>query len=138
MAKILIVDDDAMVRRTIGRILRNHGHELIFAEDGQHGLEMFLSEQPAVIITDMIMPRMGGMEMISAIRSQRPDAKIIAMSGGARSDNLDFSIIAAKQGIDETIDKPFEPAALLDSIARCLGTAPASPAAPPAAAAAKP
>jgi CheY-like chemotaxis protein len=123
MPKILVVDDDPMVRRTIGRVLRSRGYELAFAEDGQRGFEMFCSEDPALVITDMIMPGKEGAEMIAEIRAVRPDAKIIAMSGGARLGNLDFSVVAAQLGVCETVDKPFDPMALLDSVARCLGTA---------------
>jgi CheY-like chemotaxis protein len=122
MTKILIVDDDPMVRRTIGRILRNRGYELVFAEDGQQGLEMFCSEDPALVITDMIMPRKEGAEMIADIRVLRPDAKIIAISGGARLDDVDFSVVAERLGVCAAVEKPFDPFTLLDSVGRCLGS----------------
>lgn len=127
MTKILVVDDDAMVRRTIGRVLRSRGYELAFAEDGQQGVEMFFAENPALVITDMIMPRKEGAEMIAEIRAVEPRAKIIAISGGARVSNMDFSTVAAKLGVCEAIAKPFDAAVLLDSVARCL-QAPSEPA----------
>lgn len=120
MTKILVVDDDPMVRRTIGRVLRNRGYELAFAEDGQQGVEMFFSENPSLVITDMIMPRKEGSAMIAEIRAARPDAKIIAISGGARVNNMDFSTVVAGLGVFEAIAKPFDASVLLDSVKRCL------------------
>jgi two-component system, chemotaxis family, chemotaxis protein CheY len=121
MAKILVIDDDAMVRDTIVRILARNGHGVVFAGDGRRGLELFESEQPDLVITDIIMPEREGLETIRAIHRLRPEAKIIAISGGGRVGHVDFLTLAAKLGAREIIAKPFDPSELTSSVSRCLG-----------------
>jgi DNA-binding NtrC family response regulator len=124
MATILVIDDDALVRRTISRMLRCWGYEVIVAEDGREGVELFHRAAPALVITDIIMPDKDGIETIREICAVRPDVKIIAMSGGGRIGNLDFLNIAAKLGAAEIISKPFNPMHLRDCVERCLASAP--------------
>jgi DNA-binding NtrC family response regulator len=121
MAKILVIDDDDIVRTTIGRILRRSGYEVVFAADGRRGVQQFRNEGPDLIITDIIMPDQEGLETILEIRRIRPDAKIIAISGGGRLGNADFLTMAEKFGAREIIAKPFDPSQLTESVSRCLG-----------------
>ncbi len=123
MPKILVIDDDAAVCDTIARILRGKGHEILFAKDGREGLQLFRSHAPDLVITDIIMPEMEGIETIRAIRGLRPDARIIAISGGGRPGKADYLLMASMFGASEVIGKPFDPAQLIESVARCLGTA---------------
>jgi two-component system, chemotaxis family, chemotaxis protein CheY len=123
MSKILVIDDDPTVRKTIGRILDRKGHEVVMAGDGRYGLKLFASEQPDLVITDIIMPEREGLETIRAIQKIAPGAKIIAISGGGRVGNVDFLNMAAKLGAREIIAKPFDPSELTDSVSRCLGGA---------------
>jgi two-component system chemotaxis response regulator CheY len=90
MPKILVIDDDPLVRSTIARLLSRAGYDFVLAGDGKRGLELFESEQPELVITDLIMPEKEGIETIRAIREMRPEAKIIAISGGGRLGNLDL------------------------------------------------
>lgn len=135
MTKILVIDDDALVRNTISRMLRCWGYEVVIAENGGRGVELFYGDHPALVITDIIMPDKDGIETIRHIRAIDPDVKIIAMSGGGRLGNLDFLNIAAKLGANEIISKPFMPQTLRDCIERCLAmgraTAPHPPSPPP-------
>jgi DNA-binding NtrC family response regulator len=123
MAKILVIDDDAMVRETIVRILGRKGHGVVFAGDGRRGLELFQSERPDLVITDIIMPEREGIETIRAIHKISPGAKIIAISGGGRVGNVDFLTLASKLGAREIIAKPFDAVELTSSVSRCLGSA---------------
>lgn len=125
MSKILVIDDDAAVRRTIARVLVREGYEVLSAEDGRRGLALFRSEDPDLVLTDIIMPDQEGIETIIAMGKLRPDVKIIAMSGGGRIANVDLLTMAQKFGAAETIRKPFDPATLRDCVARCLRTLPA-------------
>jgi DNA-binding response OmpR family regulator len=120
MPKILVIDDDMPVRDTIVRILERKGYRVLVAADGVHGLRMFRSEQPDLVITDIIMPEKEGLETIREIRDQRPDAKILAISGGGRIGNMDFLAFAGKLGASEIMPKPFDPTDLVDRVARCL------------------
>jgi two-component system, chemotaxis family, chemotaxis protein CheY len=123
MSKILIIDDDPLVRSVIARVLRLEGHDLLVAVDGRRGVELFQSEHPELVITDIIMPEKEGLETIREIRAISPEAKIIAMSGGGRIGNADILAIAAEFGAREILGKPFEPSELTDSVQRCLGAA---------------
>jgi len=91
------------------------------ASDGVRGLRMFRSEQPDLVITDIIMPEKEGIETIREIRGDCPDAKIIAISGGGRIGNMDFLKVAEKVGASEIIAKPFDPTGLGNIVSRCLG-----------------
>jgi DNA-binding NtrC family response regulator len=121
MSKILVIDDDPAVRQAIGRILDRKGHQVVTAGDGRYGLTLFASEQPDLVITDIIMPEREGLETILAIHKICPGVKVIAISGGGRVGNVDFLTLAAKLGAHEIIAKPFDPAELTASVSRCLG-----------------
>jgi len=82
MARILLIDDDAPVRRTLRKMLERQGYEVEEAPDGKAGLTLYQENPADLIITDLIMPEMEGIETIMELRRRFPDVKIIAMSGG--------------------------------------------------------
>jgi len=120
MKKVLVIDDDALVRDTIVRILERKGYTVLVAADGVRGLRMFHAEHPDLVITDIIMPEKEGLETIREIRGKQPDTKIIAISGGARIGNMDFLRMAGELGASEIMPKPFDPADLVNLVSRCL------------------
>ena len=65
MSKILVIDDNPLMRRTMLRILNRNGHEVILAKDGIEGVEMHVAELPDLTITDIMMPRQGGLKPLS-------------------------------------------------------------------------
>lgn len=120
MAKILVIDDDVVVRETIIQILEEEGYDVVSAEDGRRGVAAFRGARPDLVITDIIMPDQEGIQTITQIRGERPDAKIIAISGGGRIGNTDFLKIARQLGAADVIAKPFDPDDFLDRVGRCL------------------
>ena len=120
MTKILVIDDDVIVRETIIQILEDRGYLVVSAADGQRGVTSFRSEKPDLVITDIIMPEKEGIQTITEIRRERPDAKVIAISGGGRIGNTDFLKIARHLGAFDAIAKPFDPDDLLTRVGRCL------------------
>jgi DNA-binding response OmpR family regulator len=116
--KILVIDDEYLVRYTLARLLRAKGYEVVTAADGERGMTVFRSAAPDLVITDIIMPEQEGIETIRLMRRERPDAKIIAISGGARFGDLDVLEIARKLGADDVIPKPFDAAELLSRISQ--------------------
>jgi CheY-like chemotaxis protein len=122
MAKILVIDDDLLVRNTISKILRNGGFEVTLAEDGVRGLASFRRDRPDLIITDIIMPEKEGIETILEIRKEHPAAKIIAVSGGGRVGNADFLAMAKSLGAVAVIAKPFRSEELIDHVRACLAS----------------
>lgn len=121
MTKILVIDDDALVRDLIAHILEIAGYLPVLASNGREGIARFKSDEPALVITDILMPEKEGIETILDIRRLRQDVKIIAISGGGVSGAVEFLDMAAKLGASAAIAKPFKPAALISMVAQLLG-----------------
>ena len=126
VAKILIIDDDAGMRRTVSRILATAGHEVIEASDGVEGVDLFRKNQPDVVVTDIIMPKKEGIETILDLRREHPSTLILVISGGATVPTeslvpLDYLGMAKALGADGVLAKPFRAADLLQEIDNLLG-----------------
>ena len=116
--KILIIDDDDLVLYTLSKILRSAGDTVVTAKNGARGMTAFRSEQPDLVITDIVMPEQEGLGTIMMLRRECPQARIIAISGGGRVGNLDALEAARTLGADEVIPKPFEADILLATVGR--------------------
>lgn len=123
MKKILVIEDNPIVRSTVSRILQSGGYEVISANDGLQGVAAFRKEQPDLVVTDIIMPEQEGIETIRQILAEKPLTKIIAISGGGRIGNTDFLQIARKVGATEVLPKPFDPDDLLRLVSNCFKAA---------------
>ena len=119
--RILIIDDDLAVRDTLIAILEDRGYEVITAVNGQQGLAVFRRELPDLLVTDIVMPVKEGLQTIREIREERPDMKIIAISGGSRTERHDFLEIARQLGAWDVIVKPFDAEDFVARVDRCLG-----------------
>lgn len=120
MKKILVIDDDAAVRLTLEHLLAGAGYEVVSASDGEEGIRLFRTVQPDLVITDIIMPKLAGIETIREIKREQPRAKIIAMSGGGRIRNTDFLKWAQELGAHSVIAKPFAIDELTAAVHRSL------------------
>lgn len=118
--KILLIDDDDVIRLTMQSALKKRGFQVITAENGNIGLELFKKENPQIVITDMLMPNKEGLETISEIRSLKTKVKIIAMSGGGSTQNMTFLKLAEKVGADQLLSKPVKPEQLIMAIENLL------------------
>jgi CheY-like chemotaxis protein len=117
MARILIVDDemtDGMLERSI---LEYVGHEVLTATNGREALQIYHAQPIDLVITDILMPKLGGLDLIDEIRQTDPDARIIAVSGVSR-ESLDS---ASEHGAVETLFKPVQRDDLLEAVKRVLG-----------------
>lgn len=123
MKKILVIEDNPIVRNTVMRILQSAGYTVVTANDGLQGFDMFREEQPDLVISDIIMPQQEGIGTIRQILAERPGTKIIAISGGGRIGNTDFLQIARKMGAIDALQKPFDPDDLLGRISNYLKAA---------------
>lgn len=119
-ARILVIDDDSAIRKTVRRILERAGYEVLDAEDGRTGLALARSEQPDLIITDLIMPEVEGIETIQALQEELPDTKIIAMSGGGVMGDSTYLIDAEILGAKRALAKPFTPDELMAAVEELL------------------
>ena len=116
MPKILIVDDDAPVRKMLRRILEGQGYEVLDAPNDDEGLELFNRQSPDLVITDIFMPRKGGIEMIRRLKEDYPLSKIIAISGGCFVGPDTYLNLARAVGAERTLTKPIEKETLLNAV----------------------
>jgi DNA-binding response OmpR family regulator len=114
--KVLVIDDDELLRGAVAKLLRHDGHEMIAAANGLHGMELFRQEQPGLVITDIIMPEREGIETILELRRADPRVRIIAMSGGGRLGEINVLKMARLLGADDVIEKPFRAQELRDRV----------------------
>jgi DNA-binding NtrC family response regulator len=117
MARLLIIDDDPQMRRSLEITLTAAGHTVAAAANGRAGLKAFRDGAVDIVITDIVMPEMEGLETIRELRRRRPDLKIVAISG-AWSQPISYLRIAKELGAHYLLAKPFETQALLDVIDR--------------------
>jgi CheY-like chemotaxis protein len=138
MASILVIDDDNAVSATIKLLLDRAGHGVVVANDGRQGLKVFESGQFDLLIVDIFMPGMDGLETIRLVHRQRPEVPILVISGNALPSDSnpvpDFLNMATRLGAITSLRKPFKPAELLAAVAACLEAAAGMPASPNAAA----
>jgi len=115
---VLFVDDNETIRQLYRRILEKHVNFLYIAENGSHGLELYLKHKPDLVITDMVMPVMNGLEMVKEIKKIAPEAKFVVMSAYSEKDSFIESI---HLGVDGYLMKPVEAKKLLSLIDEFAG-----------------
>ena len=117
MARILFIDDDEQTVDLFGQILEGAGHEVIIARDGVTGIALYRKDPTDLIITDIMMPVKDGMEVISELKRDFPQVKIIAISGTGREERREFFFDVSRiLGAKRTFEKPIDPAELLQAI----------------------
>ena len=123
MARILVVDDDELVRRTITLTLQRAGHEAAEAANGEQALALLekgSGPRPDLVISDLIMPEIDGIGLILALRKKFPHIKVVAISGGARINADDYLRMTKSLGAHATLPKPFTPDQLLAAVAAAM------------------
>jgi CheY-like chemotaxis protein len=105
MARILVIDDTAVIRAMIRRWLEVAGHEVEEAEDGDIGIEKFRANPADLVITDLIMPHKEGLQVIRELHQEFPGVKIIAISAGGQIEQETQLDVAKKLGASRTFRK---------------------------------
>ena len=114
MATILVMDDEAHIRTLLRIALESVGHEVMEAANGHDGLALYRHRPTDLVITDIAMPELNGLDMILDLTRQFLYAKVIAISGvGGEKNVLD---VAKLLGARRTIQKPFSMPQLLDAV----------------------
>ena len=112
---IQLVEDDETIRQLASRVLRERGHTVRVASSGREAIVILKSTTPDILITDLVMPEMEGLELIRIVLKAKPGLKIVAISGAF--DGL-FLKAAELFGVEATLSKPFSPDQLLEVVAR--------------------
>lgn len=122
MASILLVEDDDQLRTMLKRLLTSAGYEVSEASNGTGVADMHEKQRFDLVITDLVMPNIEGLEVIMDLRRIDRAVRIIAMSGGGRSKAEDYLRIALKLGVQLTLSKPFGNQEFLESVRMVLAT----------------
>jgi len=125
-AKVLVIDDEEGIRNVLKRTLTAVGFDVVSAETGEEGTNVFRRERVDVVVVDMVLPKKDGVETIMDIRRGFPQAKFIAMSGEKNSEMLG---LAEKVGAQMRLTKPFTRQQLLGAIDEVLRSNPPAAAA---------
>lgn len=124
MPRILVIDDEQLLRSTVVTILTRAGFSVEEASDGQAGLAMFHKNPPDVVITDVFMPNRDGIEVVMELKRLYPHTKIIAMTGGGQTRMMEIGSATKILGADHVLHKPFEREHLLAAINNVLTVSP--------------
>jgi len=116
MAKILIIDDEKDIRAILERKLAAEGHTVLCAASGGEGITVLQQESLDLVITDIVMPEMGGIEIVMNIRKTNPSIKIITITGKVRTDSTAFQTLIEQFNVECLIHKPFS----LDQITKAV------------------
>jgi CheY-like chemotaxis protein len=123
-AKLLVVDDNADTRESMKLLLERAGYDVEVAQNGAHALEMQRALGAEILITDIFMPELDGLETIERFRREFPAVKIIAMTGGGVNFNRENYLLSADvAGADAVLRKPFEKSTLLQALQKVAGSA---------------
>lgn len=117
MANVLIVDDEANVRRMLGRLLEAEGHVIREAEHGAAGVAAVASAEPDLVLLDLVMPELDGMKTLVRLKRDRPELPVVMMSGRA---TLSDAVEATRRGAFHFMEKPLNPETVLVTLRRAL------------------
>jgi two-component system response regulator (stage 0 sporulation protein F) len=116
MAHILLVEDDELVRDMLTQMLHRASHQVTPAANGEEAIEVLKKSKPDIMITDIIMPKMSGITLISEVKNKHPAMEIIAISGGGRLDPTGYLDLSESLGATTSFEKPVDKSALLMAV----------------------
>ena len=105
MAKVLIVDDEPNIREVVGLYLRRDGHDVVSAADGEEALEVFRESEPDLVVLDLMLPKISGLEVCRRMRADRRVPLIMLTARGEEEER----IVGLSLGADDYVVKPFPP-----------------------------
>ena len=115
--RILVVDDEDIVRTSCSRTLSPEGYEVRLAKNGVEGLKMASEERFDLVLTDLKMPDMDGIEVLRIIKEKWPETAVIIVTG---YQTVDTAVKAIKLGAYDYIEKPFTPDSLISAVAEAM------------------
>lgn len=116
--KLLYVEDEEDIREEVEDFLSFRVKEVIVARDGVEGLKMYREHRPDIVITDVMMPKMNGLDMIKAIREEFENVPVVVMTAFRKSD-INMGMIEDLE-IENIVSKPVDPYKIIDAIKKAL------------------
>jgi two-component system, chemotaxis family, chemotaxis protein CheY len=116
--KILIVDDSALSRRTLRRILESAGYEVVEADDGMTALEVYFLEKPRLVLLDLVMKGMYGLDVLKKLREMDPNVSVVVASADIQSSTR---TMVDEAGAIAFINKPFVSEQVVAAVEAALG-----------------
>jgi CheY-like chemotaxis protein len=117
-ARVLVIDDEPVVRETLGEMLRQQGHHVVAVDDGASGLARFRAEPFDLVMTDLAMPGMSGWQVAQAVKAARPHVPVVVVTGwGVELSQAELRA----HGVDRVLGKPFEYDDVRDVVASFRG-----------------
>ncbi|MFQ5903638.1 MAG: sigma-54-dependent transcriptional regulator, partial [Candidatus Binatia bacterium] len=116
-AKILILDDEPDMAENLGLILDGVGHETIIETESLKALDLVERKRPDLIVTDLVMPKLDGIDILEQIKDRHPEIAVIVLTGYA---TVDSAVMAMKKGASDYLSKPFSPDELLLRVHKAL------------------
>jgi CheY-like chemotaxis protein len=120
VARILVVDDDPGIRRSLSRVFERRGHQLQLAPDGGQGLRLWREGGADVVLLDIHMPEVDGIEVLVQLRGLAPELPVIVMSGGDQTQRLDLLGDAKLLGAWALLRKPFTLDEVIEVVDRAI------------------
>ena len=121
MTTILLVDDEDLLREGVREILEMSDYTVIEARDGEEALSLFAINNVDLVISDIVMPNMDGVDFVSRLRESFPDVPILTISGGSRVVSARFGLDSALlSGANASLTKPFTAKQLLEKVKSLL------------------
>jgi len=118
--RVLVVDDSALSRRSLRQILEPAGYEVAEAEDGLSALERYFLDKPDIVLLDLVMKGMYGLDVLTKIRELDPDAKVIVVSADIQTSSQE---LVEQAGAKAFVNKPFDKPEILKALASVLAEA---------------
>ena len=116
--RICLIDDDHLIRDAAAISLRDRGYEVITASDGDEGVDLVRRERPDLVVTDVVMPKADGFEVLPRLRAEFPEMPIIVASGGGQKRSRLYLDLAVSFGADACLAKPFSEDELAETVER--------------------
>ncbi len=118
--RVLVIDDEAIVRVSCQRVLEPAGYEVVLTSRGDEAIELLEKERFDLVLTDLKMPDMDGLEVLKVIKERWPDIQVVIITGYG---TISTAVQAIKKGAYEYIEKPFTPEDILDVVTKALSEA---------------
>jgi len=116
-SKVLLVDDSGLARRSTRRILERAGYQVVEAEDGMAAIEQYFVEKPDVVLLDLVMKGMYGLDVLAKLREMDPDACVVVLSADIQTSSREMVQAAGAAGF---LNKPADAQQMLEVVARAV------------------